>query len=407
MSAEPQRIIRQTTQTASDTQLPVAKPYSIMLVAGEASGDMHAATMVKTLRQQHGEQAFAFKGMGSTQLKACGIDLLVDSSDIAVMGIVEVISHYPKIRRAMRRLQQELRVSPPDLLILIDYQEFNFRLAAFAKRQGIKVLFYVSPQVWAWRPGRVKKIGQIIDMMAVIFPFETRYYEAEQIPVRYVGHPLANKVKPMMSKEQAQSMFSLNPTLPTIAVMPGSRMSEVTRLLPVLLKTISLIRKKLHDAQFILPVAGNLNRGEIERVVNDSRLPIIVIQGATYDAINVADHVILASGTATLEVACLYKPMTVIYKISPITYHLVKKLVNISHFSLVNIVSQKEVVKEFIQDRAQPYLIANDALNLLEDDTRRDQMIEQLQHVADLLNQGDSAANVANLAMDMLQTQTP
>ena len=373
---------------------------SIMLVAGEASGDMHAATIVNTLREQgHG---LHYKGMGGTQLRAAGIELLVDSTEIAVMGIVEVIAHYPKIKRAMNLLKKEIVAAPPDLLILIDYQEFNFRLAEFAKKQGVKVLFYVSPQVWAWRPGRVKKIGQIIDMMAVIFPFETRYYEAEGIPVRYVGHPLANKVKPLMPKDQAQSMFNINPTRPVITLMPGSRMSEVSRLLPILIKTVSLIRKKIHDAQFVLPVAGNLNRQAIETTVNDSRQPIVVVQGATYDAINVADHVIVASGTATLEVACLKKSMTVVYRISPVTYQLVKRLVKIPYVSLVNIVSQAEVVKEFIQDRAQPYLIANDAVNLIEDQARQTTMQQQLAEVANLLNQGDSAANVAELALVML-----
>ena len=208
-------------------------PLSIMFSAGESSGDQHAANLFLELKKRRSDiKGF---GMGGTKMAQAGVDINYDSAGIGVIGVIEVLKHYGEIRRALKRMQQLVSTERPDLLVCVDYKEFNLKLARYAKQRGIKVLFYVSPQVWAWRPGRVKTYGKAIDMMAVIFPFETAYYDAEQVPVRYVGHPSVDKVRPQQSREEDMSRFGLDEKEPVVGLLPGSRINEINRLLPVML----------------------------------------------------------------------------------------------------------------------------------------------------------------------------
>ena len=214
-----------------------------MICAGEASGDLHAANLIKVLRKQ--QPNLSVSAMGAEKLKAAGAEILVDCRDLAVVGIIEVLKQWREIQAALQCMKDALDNNPPDLLILVDYVEFNLKLAQYAKNKGIKVLFYVSPQVWAWRSGRVLKIGKAIDMMAVLFPFETDIYEKHNIPVRFVGHPLADEVHPKMSKAAAQKTFGLNPNLKTVALLPGSRKNEIEHILPIIL-IVPVLSKKLY-----------------------------------------------------------------------------------------------------------------------------------------------------------------
>ncbi|MFZ2169037.1 MAG: lipid-A-disaccharide synthase, partial [Methylococcaceae bacterium] len=226
-------------------------PLTILFSAGESSGDRHAANMFLELKK-HQPDIKGF-GMGGAKMAQAGIDIRYDSSGIAVIGVVEVIRHYGEIRRALKLMQQIISTERPDLLVCVDYKEFNFKLARYAKQRGIKVLFYVSPQVWAWRPGRVKAYAKVIDMMAVIFPFETAYYDAENVPVRYVGHPSVDKTHPLHGKAEDMAHFGLDENKPVVGLLPGSRANEIKRMLPVMLAAAEKLQAGLPDIQFILP----------------------------------------------------------------------------------------------------------------------------------------------------------
>ncbi len=381
------------------TDKTVAK---VMFSAGEASGDQHAANMFLAMKLQ--QPSITGLGMGGHKMAQAGIDIRFDSSNIAVIGLVEVIKHYREIRSALKQMHQLLLDEKPDLLVCVDYKEFNFKLARFAKQNGIKVLFYVSPQVWAWRPGRVKKYGRVIDMMAVIFPFETAYYHAEDIPVRYVGHPSVDKVVPQRSKAEDLAYFSLDQNKAVVGLLPGSRRNEIKRMLPVMLSAAEIIKTKIPDVQFILPQADTVNDELLNDFLKDSTLDIQVIKHQPYDVIQCCDVVMTTSGTATLEIALLTVPMVITYKLSSLTYWLGRLLVNTEFIGLPNIVSGKPVVKELIQHDASADKISDEVIRILQDKDYAQQMQNELAKVKMQLGQGGGSANMADLAMEMLQT---
>lgn len=373
---------------------------TVMLIAGEASGDKHGADIVRRLRAS--DPDLRFIGMGSRHMQAAGVELLVDSRNIAVIGLFEVLAHWSEIQTALKTLQKCIIDTPPDLLLLIDYPEFNLKLATTAKSNGVKVLFYVSPQVWAWRSGRVRKIGRAIDMMGVIFPFEVPFYEKHNVPVRYVGHPLTGRVKSTVSREQARNDFGLNPGLPTVALLPGSRRSEIKRLLPLLAETAGLIEKTLGDVQFILPVAGTIDTSEIRSTLTTYPTRITLVENRTYDAVSCSDAAIVASGTATLEVALLQTPMSIVYRVSPISYAIFKRLIKVPHVGLANIVAGELVAKEFIQHNADPRAIAEETVRQLQDGDYRNDLMRKLATVKDNLGQLDGIQGISNLTLEML-----
>ncbi len=378
-------------------------PKTVMLVAGEASGDLHGAEIAERLyAQQPGIQCV---GMGSRHMRDAGVKLLTDSANIAVVGLIEVLAHWNDIQAALNCLKKYLVDSPPDLLVLIDYPEFNLKLAASAKKLGIKVLFYVSPQVWAWRPGRIKKIGRLIDMMAVIFPFEKKVYEEAGIPVRYVGHPLTQKVKTSTSREQAYKEFELNPEYKTVALLPGSRRSEIKRILPIIIKSAELIQKHGQNIQFIMPIASALPFDEIQKQVHENSITDIkLVQGRAYDVIQCSDTVVVASGTATLEVALLNKPMVIIYRVSTLSYAIIKRLIKVKNVGLANIVAGKQVVPELIQNLATPENISAEVLRQLNDTDYYNQLLAGLNLTINNLGKEDGIQGITGLIIEILNT---
>lgn len=374
-----------------------------MICAGEASGDLHAANLVKALLKKQPD--LSVSAMGAEQLKAAGADILVDCRDLAVIGIVEVLKQWSDIQAALQCLKDALDKNPPDLLILVDYVEFNLKLAKYAKDKGVKVLFYVSPQVWAWRSGRVPKIGKAIDMMAVLFPFETAIYEKHNVPVRFVGHPLADEVHPTMSRGKAQEAFYLDPQLKTVALLPGSRKGEVERILPTLLNSTRLIKQNMPEVQFVLPVAPTLTREFVREFIDRTGVEVNLVYGQSYDVINASDAVIVASGTATLEVALLEKPMSIVYKVNPLSYSILSRMIKVEHIGLANIVAEKGVAPEFIQDYAEPHIIAAEVIRQIEDKDYRENMINELQKIKAKLGEGGGSSKIAELAYEMLQGQ--
>ena len=378
------------------------KAVSIMFSAGESSGDQHAANMFLELKQQRPD--IQGLGMGGVKMSQAGIDIRYDSGSIGVIGVVEVLKHYREIRRALKLMQQLVATERPDLLVCVDYKEFNFKLARFAKQRGIKVLFYVSPQVWAWRPGRFKTYGKAIDMMAVIFPFETAYYEAEQVPVRYVGHPSVDKVHPKRSQQEDKARYGLDPTRPVIGLLPGSRANEINRLLPVMLQAATQLRVKFPDIQFVLPQADSISDALLETYLDQSHsdLSIKVVKNEPYDVIQCCDVVMTTSGTATLEIALLGVPMVITYKLAALTYYLGRLLINTPFIGLPNIVFGKAIIKELIQHEANADNLVKELSLILTDKDYADQMRANLLHVKQELGQEGGSKNMADLALEML-----
>ncbi len=375
--------------------------YSLLISAGEPSGDMHAANLVIALQQRL--SGVEVQAMGGDALKESGAEILVDNAELAVMGLVEVIKHYPTIRRALKKLEAHLRTNPPDLLVLVDYVEFNLKLARTAKSLGIKVLFYVSPQIWAWRPKRVTKIGRVIDMMATIFPFEVQYYEKENIPARYVGNPLVGKVKPSAPRAALLSEFGLKEDAPVVSLQPGSRKNEIALLLTPFLESAKVLHAQIPNTQFIIPLAPGVDAKLVKETTEKYTFPVTLLAPHRhYDAMEMADAVLSASGTATLETALIGTPLLIAHRIAPISYAILKRLVNIPYIGLVNIVAERQVVKEFLQNAAEPVALAKELEKLLNDSEYRAEMIKNLEDVKQRLGEVKGSERVAELVKEML-----
>ena len=376
-------------------------PLSIMCSAGESSGDQHAANMFLELKKYQPDiKGF---GMGGAKMALAGIDIRYDSGSIGVIGVVEVLKHYGEIRRALKLIQQLVSTERPDLLVCVDYKEFNLKLARFAKQCGIKVLFYVSPQVWAWRPGRVKTYGKAIDMMAVIFPFETTYYDAENVPVRYVGHPSVDKVHPQRSRLEDMAIFNLDESNPVIGLLPGSRANEINRLLPIMLAAAEILQARIPGIQFMLPQADSISDELLESYMRQSLVKITVIKNQPYDVIQCCDVVMTTSGTATIEIALLTVPMVITYKLAALTYWLGRWLVNTPFIGLPNIILRKGFIKELIQHEATSENLAEEIERILTDKFYADQMRDNLNQVKQQLGQGGGSKNMAELALEIMK----
>ena len=376
-------------------------PLSIMFSAGESSGDQHAANMFLELKK-HQPDIKGF-GMGGAKMALAGIDIRYDSGSIGVIGVVEVLKHYGEIRRALKLIQQLVSTERPDLLVCVDYKEFNLKLARFAKQCGVKVLFYVSPQVWAWRPGRVKTYGKAIDMMAVIFPFETTYYDAENVPVRYVGHPSVDKVHPHRSRLEDMAIFNLDEGNPVIGLLPGSRANEINRLLPIMLAAAEILQARIPGIQFMLPQADSISDELLESYIRQSLVKITVIKNQPYDVIQCCDVVMTTSGTATIEIALLTVPMVITYKLAALTYWLGRWLVNTPFIGLPNIILGKGFIKELIQHEATSENLAEEIERILTDKFYADQMRDNLKQVKQQLGQGGGSKNMAELVLEIMK----
>ncbi len=370
-----------------------------MMLAGEASGDAHAAEVVERLRAL--EPGIRVSGMGSERMKAAGVELFFDSASIAVVGIVEVLRHWGEIKQAMALVKQWLEQDRPDLLVLVDYPEFNLKMARHAKSLGIPVLFYISPQVWAWRPKRIRKIGAAIDHMAVLFRFEEDFYRKAGIPVSFVGHPLVDKVRSTTTAEQERQRLGIDAGKRVVGLFPGSRRSEIARLLPLLLDTAETLNRRHEDLHFILPVAETLDRSEIEAACQARDLPLILTGDRLYDVIPACDAIASCSGTVTLEIALLETPLCIVYRMSWLSWQIMSRLVTIEHIGLANIVGAQGAVRELLQNDATPQNIADEVERLLQDGGYRKRVIDGLKRVRANLGEGDGAGRMARLVLEM------
>jgi lipid-A-disaccharide synthase len=376
------------------------KSKKILLVAGEVSGDLHGSHLVEAI--QRIEPDVQFSGVGGEGLERRGVKLLYPAHSLSVVGITEVFVKLRTILKALRGLKRSLEREKPDLVILIDFPEFNLRLAKIAHRRGIPILYYISPQVWAWRPKRISLIAQLVRKMVVLFPFEVPLYEAAGVDVEWVGHPLLDIVKPTLPKEKAFQQFGLDPKQRTIGLLPGSRSHEVERLLPPLLASAHLLQKEIPDLQFVIPLAPGLPKTIFSSQMKNFSVPVKVFEGFTYDVMNLSDLLITASGTATLEGAILEKPMIIIYKVSFPSYWVGRALIRVDHIGLVNLVAEKEIAPELIQKDVHPKRIADEALRILRDPILSRKMSESMGEVRQKLGEPGAAQRAARIVISLL-----
>jgi lipid-A-disaccharide synthase len=357
--------------------------YKIMIAAGEASGDMHGANIANALKAL--EPGVALFGMGGQGMRAAGVDIVYDIANLGVMGLVEVIRNLPRMFRLRAMLAGVMEREKPDVLVVIDYPDFNMRLAKVAKNQGIPVVSYISPSAWAWRKGRAKDVAQIVKKVAAIFPFEADVYREAGADVTYVGNPLVDIVRPSMSKEEAYRHFGADPLHPVILLLPGSRQQEIEKLLPPMLAAGEKLVEKIPDCRFFLPVASTISRDLLHNIMSGYRISVQLTTGNTYDLMNIARLGIAASGTVTLEAALMDLPTVIIYKMAPLTYFLGKFLIKIPHISLPNIIAGREILPELLQDAANADNITREALAILLDEKIRNRVHCDLAEVRDKL----------------------
>jgi lipid-A-disaccharide synthase len=388
-----------TSANMSDIQ------QKVMIIAGEASGDLHGARLVQAMLQQ--SPGLSFYGMGSREMAAAGVEILFEASRIAVVGLVEVLTHFPDILTALKILRKRIREDPPDLLVLIDFPDFNLLLARYAKKYRIPIFYYISPQVWAWRAGRVKTIGRLVDSVGVILPFEESFYRSRGVAARYVGHPLLDSVKVTADRETFCRKHGINPNHKLIGLLPGSRRKEIAALLPDFLASAErLLGRHDHKFVFLLPIAPTISEEELWDNGLNSYSEIInihLIREDRYDMMASCDAVIAASGTVTLELTLLDVPMVVVYKVSPHTYYMGRLLIrNLRFFSLVNLIAERSVVPELLQDEVNPTRIETELARLLFDDKVKNEMRQGLAEARTRLGGPGASLQAAELAFSIL-----
>jgi lipid-A-disaccharide synthase len=371
---------------------------SVLIIAGETSGDMHGASLMNSMKTLNSK--LVFFGIGGDRMIAEGLEPVRHVREMAILGFFEVIRHLRFIYRVYKDLVRLLRTRNPSLVILIDYPGFNLRFARKSKKMGFRNLYYISPQVWAWKKSRVNQIVKSIDRMLVILPFETDIYRKRGMDVHFVGHPLKGNLASNQSKSQFCRENALNPTSPIIGLLPGSRKQEISRLLPEMSRACKILQTHLPDAQFIIGMAPHFSEHDYAPYLDQA--PARFIRRDTYGVMAHADAVWVASGTATLETALLGTPMVICYKMAALSYYLGRLLVHIRFIGLVNIVAGKMIAVELIQNRANGHEMARAILPLITDPVYRNQIKNELERVSDHLGKPGASQRAAALALEMI-----
>jgi lipid-A-disaccharide synthase len=377
---------------------PPDKPHRIFLIAGEASGDIHGSNLVKALKQRAHD--IVFTGIGGKSMQDAGVEIVVDAATLSVVGITEVFSKLPGILNGMAVAKSFLKNSRPDLLILIDFPDFNLRIAAVAKKWHIPVLFYISPQIWAWRSGRVTKIGKLVDHIAVILPFEASFYRKHHIPVTFVGHPLLDEFRDFLPS----STTPLQNSPPVIGLLPGSRESEIFRHLPVMLLAARILSEQM-KIRFVLSIAPGASHDAIKALYLpfQDKLCLEIDSNGARSVFTKTHLVVAASGTVTLEAAIAGMPVIIIYKVSPLSYLLGKALIKVRNIGLVNLIAEREIVPELIQDQASPEMIAETVLKFVNNPSALDAIRLAFANVRYRLGGPGASSRTADIALNMLK----
>ena len=388
-------------------QSAICLPQSViklMLVAGEASGDKHGAHLVEALRSLHPQASFEFFGAGGDEMRAAGVETLVDAREVAIMGVLEVASALPKFLRAFRLLRDAARERKPDAVILIDWPEFNLRLAKRLKQDGQRVIYYISPQVWAWRSYRVNQIRRDVERMLVILPFEKDYYAARGVKVDYVGHPLLDSVKVTATCAEFCAKQSFDLSRPLVALLPGSRRKELAYILPPMIEAARLLHSSRPDIQFVLPLATTLTRTEAESVIADNggAANVRLIENDTYNAVAAATLAIVASGTATLETAIIGTPLIVAYKASPLNWRIFRPLIRVPFVGMPNLIAGREIAPELLQGDLNAETLAAHMTAFLDDQKRLAQARADLAEVRMKLGEANASERAAQSILSLL-----
>lgn len=381
-----------------------------MIVAGEPSGDAHAASLVRALRRADPQAEWSFVGATGPLLRAAGVQSVVTSDDLAIMGIMEVSRVFGKFWRAFKLLKQAALESKPDAVILVDWPEFNLRLARPLHKNKIRVIYYISPQLWAWRSYRKRSIKRDVDLVLSILPFEKDWYADRGInQVEFVGHPLAGEVKAAIGREEFCRLVGLDPSRPIISLLPGSRLKELQRILPPMLDATVAILRRRPDIQFVLVVAPSRSIAEAESVMKNHpaagelQSKVRLVHHQMRETLAASDVAAIASGTATLEAALLATPMVVVYKESAVNWHVLGRLINTDHFGLVNLIARKRIAPELMQSELTGERLADNLMRLLETEAG-DEMRKQLVEVAHNLGEGNASQRAAERIVKALDS---
>ncbi len=374
-----------------------------MLVAGERSGEVYGGELAKALRARlEGVELF---GCGGEAMRRAGVDTVIDAHELSMAGITEVITGLPRARRAFHSLLAEVDRRRPSLAVLVDFPDFNLRLAKQLKKRKLRVVYFVSPQVWAWRRGRLKQIKARVDKMLCLFDFEEAIYRQAGIPVEWVGHPLLDLVRPHLSRQEFFAQADLDPSIPTVALLPGSREKEVSANLPRMLDAATLLALR-HPLQFVVAASPTLDPQWLEQMVPEcyvGRAAVRTVRHATYDALQHSDVAVVASGTATLEAALRERPMVVVYRVSALTWLVGKALVRVPYYGMVNILAGKAVVPELMQSDFTAAKVAGRVEYLLDHQEAREEMVKELRALRPRLGPGGAIERAAAAVLEVLE----
>jgi len=373
----------------------------ILIIAGEASSDMHAADLVKEIKSVKSDVSFF--GLGGNRMKEAGVDIHENIVRLAFMGPGGLFKHYLQLKKIFNTLRDNLKQNPPDLAVLIDYAEFNLRVAKELKALGVPVVYYVSPQVWAWGLWRIKTIRRLVDKMLVFFKFEETLYKEHGVNVSFVGHPLLDMVKTTSKKEAILKKLGIEKDFKVIGLLPGSRENEIKNILPVMLESAKLILNTFNQKiRFVLPMAATVNKQYVKQRIKNSGVDVIAVENDTYNAVSVCNCAMVTSGTATLETALLNVPMAIIYKANFLNYILTKHLIKLPYIGLVNVISGKHVVKEFLQYEATSEKIADYMKRLITDEKLIDKMKQEFLAIRLSLERPGAVTRAAKEVADFL-----
>jgi lipid-A-disaccharide synthase len=374
----------------------------IFFIAGESSGDLHGAHLINSLRSLSPD--LEISGLGGAQMKKAGAEIYEDLTDVAVIGFIEVFKNYKRFKNAYNLALHKIDQTKPDLVVLIDYPGFNLKIATEIKKRNIPIIYYISPQVWAWGKNRVQHIKRTIDAIIVLFNFEKELYEKSGMNVFFSGHPLVDIAKPNDYKNTIIQKHNFDASKKIISLLPGSRINEVTRILPIMLDSTKIIHNKDCNIQFLILKSPNVDEKIYSRIIDATNLPVRIIEGETYDLLSISDFALVCSGTATLETAILQVPMVIIYKIGFASWLLIKNLISIPHIGLVNIVAGKRIVPEFVQFDAKPTKIANYVLDTIHDENKTHEIKSNLESVREMLGSPGASNRAAEHIYNFLLT---
>lgn len=381
-----------------------------MIIVGEMSGDSHAAKLVKELRKSSDNVEFEFFGATGKKMRDQGVETIVEADNFGIVGVVEVAKALPMFLRVFKKLKKVALERKPDAVVLVDFPDFNLKMATALKKKGLKIIYYVSPQVWVWKKYRVKRIKKYVDLLLTILPFEKDWYAEQDFhKVKYVGNPMAGEVQPKLTRKQFCKAHNLDDSKPIIALLTGSRGNEIREILPILLETACLMSQKNPDLQFVIPLASNRKKSEANAAITKIKekgfeIPekLIVTKEETYESVNAANVAAVTSGTATLETAILGTPMVIVYKVSKFTYAVFRLIVSVEHIGLVNLIAQRTLAKELVQNDFTAEKLCEELFCLLEVNENNKMRIE-LAEIKKRLGDGGTSQVAAEAILNELE----